>query len=290
MDAGFRYQVDWGDGTSPEVIEPIPGNGAGVSPRHVYAAEGVYALRVTAADQNGAVSPEGTHTITVSRVALLDDPLYPGQSMLVVGGTTQDDDIRLRRGPRRGDVVVRMNRVNEGVFRPTSRLIVYGYDGADNINVASAVRLPAWLYGGAGNDDLTAGGGPAIILGGEGDDDLRGRNARDLLIGGLGADLRRGGRGHDLLIAGTTTFDDNEATLAAIQAEWLSANSNQTRLANIRTRFLVTDGSNRTVFDDNAVDILIGDQGQDAYLANLDAGVLDTVFRPDLNEELIDVD
>src|SRR5262249_28777008 len=152
----------------------------------------------------------------------LDDPLYPGQSMLVVGGTPQDDDIRLRRGARRGSVVVRMNGVNEGVFRPTSRLIVYGYDGGDNINVESAVRLPACLYGGAGNDELTAGGGPAIMLGGEGDDDVRGRNGRDVLVGGLGADLLRGGRGHDLLIAGTTAFDDDEATLAAIQAEWLS--------------------------------------------------------------------
>jgi Ca2+-binding RTX toxin-like protein len=183
-----------------------------------------------------------------------------------------------------------MNGVNERIFRSMSRLIMYGYDGDDRITIQRGVTQPAWLYGGAGNDDLTAGGGPAIILGGEGDDDLTGRSARDLLIGGLGADLLRSGAGEDLLIAGTTVFDNDQSTLAAIQARWLSTNNYQTRLNSLRTRFLAADGLSRTVFADDDVDVLIGANGRDAYFANLDAGVRDTIRRPDRNEQSIDVD
>jgi len=290
MAVGFRYDVDWGDGTVPDVIEATPGNDAGVLVHHVYVAENGYTVRVTATDQNGAVSETATLAISVTRIALLDDPLHPGQFMLIVGGTPLGDDIRVRVGRTRGEVVVRVNNVIEGAFRPTSRLIIHGYDGNDHINIVGGVTLPAWLYGDAGNDDLVAGGGPTIILGGEGDDDLFGRNARDLLFGGLGADLLRGGRGDDLLVAGTTAFDNDESTLAAIQTEWLAVNNYARRLANLRTSFLVTDGPSRTLFDDEDADTLIGENGRDAYFVNLDAGVFDTIRRRERNEQRIDVD
>ena len=46
--------------------------------------------------------------------------------------------------------------------------------GNDSINVAAGVTLPVELSGGAGDDQLAAGLGPAILRGGSGDDTLSG--------------------------------------------------------------------------------------------------------------------
>jgi fibronectin-binding autotransporter adhesin len=127
-----------------------------------------------------------------------------------------------------------------------------------------------------------------VILGGDGDDILVGGGARDLLIGGVGTDTLSGGSDDDLLLAGTTAFDNDERTLTDIQAEWLSADAYQDRLASLGS-LLVTDGLNPTVFDDDAQDMLIGEGDLDAYFANLGAGVPDVILA-DPMEELFDVD
>src|SRR5262249_41755590 len=49
--SGFRYEVNWGDGTSPEAIGPAPGNASGVPLSHAYLASGVFTVSVTATDQ-----------------------------------------------------------------------------------------------------------------------------------------------------------------------------------------------------------------------------------------------
>jgi Ca2+-binding RTX toxin-like protein len=290
MTAGFRFDVDWGDGSPVETIGATPGNGAGVPVDHVYADEGDFIVTVVAIDQNGAVSDEATHTIAITRVALQDDPLAPGETMLAIGGGSADDVIRIRRGAGAGNLVVQMNGVREGLFRPTNRVVVFGGDGNDRINVLAGVTVPAWAYGGLGDDDLFAGGAAAVLLGGDGADSLVGRAARDILIGGAGGDSLGGRGGDDLLIDGTTAFDTDEASLAAIQCEWLSANDYPTRVANVRANFLVTEDPDRTIFDDGVADFLVGNLGRDAFFANLDAGVVDLIFRPAANEERLDVD
>jgi hypothetical protein len=288
--AGFQFGIDWGDGSDKQVIDPTPGNGAGVPLSHVYLEEGEFTVRVTATDQNGAVSNEATHTITITRAALQDDPLAPGGLMLVVGGGSEDDVIRLSAGAARGSVVVRLNGVREGVYQPTSRVLAFGGDGNDRINILSAVKLPSWVFGGLGDDDLFAGGAPAVLLGGEGADDLAGRAGRDLLIGGAGADALSGRGGDDLMIDGTTIFDADEPTLAAIQAAWLAADDYPTRVANLRDSFLFTEDPNHTVLDDGVADFLNGNAGRDLFFANLDVGVLDLIFRPTATEDQFDVD
>ena len=298
--AGFTYQIDWGEGNPPETITPTPGNGAGVTSDHTFTEAGTYAVRVTATDKDGRVSPAATLTVTVARVALQDDPLVPGQQMLVVGGTPGADTVRVSAGPTAGDVVVRMNARNEGTFRPTSRAVVYGSDGADVVTVLGQVTHPAWLFGGDGNDRLIGGNGPNVVVGGAGNDSVRGRDGRDLLVGGTGRDTVRGSRGDDLLVAGVTAFDAAEPALAAVQAEWLSARSYASRLANLRNdstnaefgarangdTFLVAT----TVADDGDRDRLVGNTGLDAFFADTDAGTLDTVARPDAGEVTVDVD
>jgi Ca2+-binding RTX toxin-like protein len=62
-------------------------------------------------------------------------------------------------------------------FAPTARLIAYGGSGDDDIQVVGGISLPAWLYGGDGNDRLQGGDGNNVLVGGAGD---------DLLVGGSG--------------------------------------------------------------------------------------------------------
>jgi hypothetical protein len=100
--------------------------------------------------------------------------------------------------------------------------------------------------GGDGNDKLVAGvKGPSILIGGAGSDQL---------VGGI--------LGDNLLIGGTTAYDGNDAALQAILAEWSSNRSLSARIAKLTSG----DGLNgafvlvpaMTVFDDNAVDHLVG--------------------------------
>ena len=163
---------------------------------------------------------------------------------------------------------VRVNGRDLGNFSPTGRLIVYGQAGNDLIKVASAARLPAWLYGGDGNDVLISGAGDDVLLGGAGNDRMLSGRGRDLLIGGSGSDRLLGNAEADLLFPDTTAFDDDIAALDAILAEWTSSRSFAARVANLNGTgtgprangnfFLLKSGPNPIVLDDAAVDLVIG--------------------------------
>src|SRR5205823_11639035 len=120
-----------------------------------------------------------------------------------------------------------------GTYSPTGHIVAYGNAGDDDIQVAGAISLPAWLYGGDGNDRLKGGNGNNVLVGGAGDDLLVGGSGRDLLIGGGGADRMIGNGGDDILLGGTTAYDFNHAALCAIMAEWGSSHNFATRVANL---------------------------------------------------------
>jgi hypothetical protein len=285
QDAGFRYEVDWGDGSRATKVKRSAGNGSGVSLDHVYTQAGTFTVRVTATDKDGGTAV-ATYTVTVSAAALEDDPLHPGTQMLAVGGTDGDDVIRLSAAG--GGVGVWIGGVSQGTFAPTGRVVVLAGPGDDLVTVDPDVTAPAWLYGGAGNDRLQAGGGNSILLGGDGDDVLTGGGARGVLIGGDGADTLRSGAGDDIVIGGTTQFDADEAALAAVLAEWASARDYATRVANLSgtgtgprlngNTFLTADGAAATVFDDRDRDVLTGSPGADWFFASLGRGRGDDVL------------
>jgi hypothetical protein len=223
---------------------------------------------VTIAFENGPILSQQT------------DALNPSVRTLIVIGTPGNDKILFNPGDgAAGTVKVQVNDVAQGTFSPTGRLIAYGGAGDDNIQVASGIMLPAWLYGGDGNDRLKGGGGNNVLLGGSGDDVLIGGAGQNLLIGGEGADILNAGGEDDLLIAGTTAFDANELALSAIMAEWTSGRDYATRIANLSGTgsgpnnngaiFLIASGPSATVFDDGAVDVLNGGAGMDWFFANL---------------------
>jgi predicted outer membrane repeat protein len=302
--AGFTYQISWGDGTAQQV-PATPSNGSGTPVTHVFTETGTYTILVTAIDKDGGASAAASYTMRIAAAELQADPLDPTQTALVVGGTTGNDEIqfKFKSGQEGAGIEIFIDRTSLGFHNPTSRLIAYGQAGNDQIEVANSITLPAWLYGGAGNDTLSGGKGSDVLLGGDGDDVLTNVGGRDLHIGGLGADQLSSGTDDDLLIGGYTAYDAHEAVLAAILAEWNSPRSYSERVLNLRgdparpsfadrlngNYFLLASGPNPTVFDDGARDALTGGAGLDWFFANLDAGVLDAISdlaRGELIDEL----
>src|SRR5439155_975818 len=140
--------------------------------------------------------------------------------------------------------------VNYGSFFSISCVVVYSQGGADIIKTAGQtingtltyVSVPVMFFAGNGNDilNLTGSGSNAntvipnnVLVGGGGTDRLIGGQGRDILIGGAGQATLQAGSGGDILIGGTTDYDNNAAALAAFLAEWGSADSYATRVANL---------------------------------------------------------
>jgi Ca2+-binding RTX toxin-like protein len=246
-------------------------------------------------DPYGAVSNFGTVTITVDpappgSVYLISDACHPGQTAVVVNGTAADDKIQIT--PSGNGVAITINNVSRGTFNPTGRIIVFGYDGNDDIQVAGAVSREAWLYGDRGNDRLNLGNGGGIGFGGDGDDLLLGGTGRDILIGGVGSDRIIGNSGDDLIIAASSIYDDrfltleHEAAWCAIHHEWTRADHTyEQRVANIRDGSGTFDPQNYPYFlnwfsvvDDDNEDTLTGAAAYDWFFANLDGpGALDKI-------------
>ena len=161
--------------------------------------------------------------------------------------------------------------------------------------------MPAWLYGGDGDDRLKGGDGNNVLLGGAGDDLLVGGDSRRPAHRRHGADNIVGNAADDILISGTTAFDGNEAALNHILAEWASSRSYADRVANLQGTGSGSTYANRlngnvflqadvSVFDDGAKDTLTGPRGQDWFWANLDTGVKDKITDLSASEFALDLD
>jgi uncharacterized delta-60 repeat protein len=218
-----------------------------------------------------------------------------GVADMVVYGTSGNDTITFTPQGNSGTVVACLNGVVVAQFAQPGRLIAYGGAGDDDIQVANSINIPAWLYGGDGNDRLKGGSGNNVLLGGAGDDLLVGGSGRDLLIGGTGADRLVGNADDDLLIAGSTVFDGNQAALSAILTEWSRADRTyQQRVDALMTTGVGAGGAIRlnatTVFDDGAQDLLTGSSGQDWYFANIAGdGVRDRITDLSAAEFAVDL-
>lgn len=218
------------------------------------------------------VAYQGGPTLTLEA-----DPQKPASTRLVATGTPETDTILFERGCQCGEVAVKYNGYLLGTHRPTSRLVALGEAGDDLIGVSCLIGLPAWLYGGQGNDALVGGSGKDVLVGGDGNDVLTSGLGRSLIIGGNGADLLVGSLGEDILIAGRTTMDDwnaaNDAALWGVMSEWTGCASYDARVGNLRNVLRTgADGQAATVFDDNARDIVFGLLGRDWFFANLAGG------------------
>ena len=125
---------------------------------------------------------------------------------------------------------------------------------------------------------MIGGGAPSILVGGAGNDVLVGGHDHDILIGGAGSDLLTG-FGHDnLLIGGYTTNDNNAGALITIQNIWTSTQSYTQRVDELIDTGGLLDAQH--VFDDLAIDILIGTGSNDLFIT----GIFDLALSLECNE------
>jgi Ca2+-binding RTX toxin-like protein len=207
-----------------------------------------------------------------------------GMNSLFIYGTTAANTIVLTGS--NNAVTVKINGVSKGTFAvPTGgRIVVDGLAGNDTITVASTITVSAWLYGGAGNDTITAGGGPSYLFGGDGDDTLTGGSGRSILIGGAGKDALTSGDGEAVLIGGTTNYDADKTTLAAILGKWNDTSDYAARAASLVNYYLNAS----TVKDDSAIDTLIGSTtaSHDLFFQKLGS---DTISNNDSSEIVVPI-
>jgi phospholipase C len=223
---------------------------------------------------------------SIGNAYLQPDANHPGQFALIVQGTEGNDRITISNAGTSLRVQINGEDVNFDRYFDTtnqtiSRVEVYGQRGNDRITVASDVTIPAFLFGGAGNNVIQAGGGPTLVVGGAGDDKIDGGAGPSILIGGAGADRIVAGTGSTILIAGSTDFDANAAALRALLNEWSSSGETfAQKVAHLTggapgglneltpsTTYLLTAG---TVHDDHARDELVGNvSATDWFFASL---------------------
>jgi Ca2+-binding RTX toxin-like protein len=134
------------------------------------------------------------------------------------------------------------------------------------------------LLGGPGGDVLDGGAGNDIVDGENGEDSLNGGDGRDIVIGGLRRDELSGGADEDILLGGTIQLNHEE--LASVLAEWNSDRSYLQRVSNVRgaadksddrlnTAFLtgVDQSEPQTVFSDDEINVISGNDGDDLFFA-----------------------
>jgi Ca2+-binding RTX toxin-like protein len=291
----FTYAIDWnGDG---RVDQRLSGS-ADLSLNHVFATAGTFTIRVMAIDKEGSAGPPATMFFTAAAAGLVPDPTHTGRHDLLVIGTRFQDVIRVRAAA--GGVLVVLNGVSQGTFRPSGRILIVGLAGGDRIMVDSGLKRSAWVRGGPGPDTIRGGSGADVLWGGGGNDWLSGGRGRDLLIGGPGQDLLFAGADSDLLIGGRTRFDAHDPAIQAILAEWTSARRYADRVANVTGQrhagfdrrangrfFLTRRATGGTVQADRSLDFLKGEEGQDLFFTTTPGReALDVVLRA-FNEQVI---
>ncbi len=187
--AGFAYAVSWGDGSANQTLAATTDNDSGVTLNHAFASAGTFHIQLTATDTEGGQASV-THTVTISAVDLQADSSDPTKLDLIVGGTGGNDTITIQPASLMGELLLTINGVSQGIFQPTGRIVVYGQEGNDKIQLQTsrlsgqtvAVTRPALLFGDAGNDTLTGGTGDDTFTGGLGNDSLNGGTGTDTLV------------------------------------------------------------------------------------------------------------
>ena len=247
-DGLFRYEIDWGDGTTKQILTDKDSDDRLTSATHIYtklptspATSFTIKIRVMDEDMTSslATNEETLPAITVKAAELRVDPDDPAKSNLYVGGfdntsATADDETILvtpHADGTPGKVVVNIDNKdtandfttnNEFTIPAGGRIIVFGgglggkqgdLNGNDTIRIHGDITNDVELYGGSGNDNLVARGGDDVLSGGNGNDTLFGGAGRDVMFGGAGTDTLISGDGDDLVFAGIPGFGTSFANI-----------------------------------------------------------------------------
>jgi hypothetical protein len=126
---------------------------------------------------------------------------------LTVTGTENNDSIVVAKRPNNLLRVVTNSVVQQFNLSQVSKVVVNARSGNDVVRINSNVTLPVTINGGAGNDELHAGGGATEINGSSGSDFIYGGLKNDKLNGESGVDtiVSLGGGTSDKLSGGSST-------------------------------------------------------------------------------------
>jgi Ca2+-binding RTX toxin-like protein len=206
-------------------------------------------------------------------VSIVTDPCDSTKTAVEIDDIDASDTISVTKsGASQGKVVVKINGTNKGTFSFTGSIVVHGKGGDDSISIDAAITRETFLFGEAGNDTISGGGGADVIVGGTGNDKISGNSGRDILIGGDGTDSLSGGNDDDILNAGTTNFDADIASLCKLQDEWTRTDKNYTfRVSHIRNggglNGSVKLNTSTTFSSTTLKDTLTGGSGSDLFFA-----------------------
>jgi PKD repeat protein len=214
-DAPTTYYIDWdGDGSVDEIIgDDEPATAGGVTVTHVFGFESEVddqgnviptTITVYAVDEFDGQGPDSTFDIEVKVMDLVTNP-DTGFDDLVFGGTILADRIVVSL-LYNGGIQIRDNndffKVPESFGSITGRIVIYGGEGGDSINISGTLLYDTELHGGDGNDYIAGGRFNDILDGGAGNDRLVDGFGNNTFIGGDGGDILNGGRGNDVIFGG----------------------------------------------------------------------------------------
>ncbi|MFO0942483.1 MAG: hypothetical protein U0930_17230 [Pirellulales bacterium] len=214
-------------------------------------------------DQNGSGS--ATLNTMTSATQQLPDPANSGKSILVIGGTTGNDNIRLNRviGQANSVEVRILNGTNwvTQVYSNISRIDVYAGDGEDDVTTDINLAIPLRLFGGNGDDKLRGGKSDDYLNGGAGNYRLIDQAGFNVLIGDLGADRLTGGDNEDLLISEVL---NSSLSVDSLMQGWSNHSASFTQRVNSMAAQLTS-----AIVADGTADDLAGYGGRDWFFAQL---------------------
>jgi Ca2+-binding RTX toxin-like protein len=154
----------------------------------------------------------GYQTLRLEQVEGRDVPAVtlpdPGQlagGVLTITSDAASDVVFVSTDAATGDVVVIVPGQDPVTFASDDVQTVLFVGGAGNDTFVNLTDLPAFAFGGLGNDLLIAGSAGNTLVGDDGNDTLIGAGGNDVLIGGAGNDILAGQAGDDTLIGGAGT-------------------------------------------------------------------------------------
>lgn len=254
--------VHWGDGTTNLVL---PGGDRFAILEHVYSSGGQFEVSVMLSDDDGGDDTADLAVLSVGARVV--------DGTLEIVGTNDHDYVHIKNAgghhhSNPGTVRVESNFLpgsHHGVeFENVTHVRAWLGDGDDWLSVSHQVNATAIIDGEGGNDVILSGGGASVLLGSTGNDWLFGGSDRNVLIGGVDSDRIFGAREQDILIGGATSHDGQDDALLDILEQWTTDDDYQARVDAVRTgdsRLVRGD----TVFDDGAVDVLLGGRHQDWF-------------------------
>jgi hypothetical protein len=143
-----------------------------------------------------------------------------------------------------------------------------GGAGSDVLDGSLAVDSVS-LYGGSGDDRLTAGTGSDTLSGGDGDDRLIGDEGNDILDGGSGIDVLQGGPGNDTYafadFFGEDRFSDTTGT---VTMDFTAMTEDLLVTISSRTMNYLTDGGYVSTPRTEVVEIRLGAGNDSVYVSS----------------------